>query len=250
MVSTSRAVAAVVAASFALASTFATSTAFATETDDPRATVVPNDNAADCDDAGLEGTVVDTGDLEFTGGKVEDDLLLTITGVAEGLTVTGIVVKGGDAYNIYVPGELELSEDVPWEDLRAPINDGGNQPELSHWYVCATGEVTPPSSTTPPPSSTEPASSTAPPTSTEPTNSTEPSSTTEPSTTTTPGETEPGAPGESEEPTTDAPVDSDEDSDDLAVTGFGAAWLIPIGALLLLGGGAAIWLARARKQQV
>lgn len=277
VVSTRRTRAAIVAASLALATTtFAT--AYAAETVDSRATPFDG-NAATCADAGLKGDIVDEGDLEFTGGVIDSDQTLTITGVADGLDVTGIVVKGGDAYNVYVPGELGLGTDVPWEDLQAPTNDGGNQPELSHWFVCATGEVTPPTSTEPPTTTTEPPSSepsSEPPSSEPPTTSespsTEPPASCEPSEPSEEPSTEPSEPGTEpsepecptgtptgtatepgEEPTTTETPDAEtpedeEDSDDLALTGFGASWLIPIGALLLIGGGAALWLARARRQ--
>lgn len=212
----------------------------AAETDDPRA-VAHDGNATTCAAAGLSGDLVDKSDLEFTGGVVDSDTSVTITGVADGLDVTGIVVKGGDAYNVYEPGARGLSADVPWADLVAPINNGGQQPQLSHWYVCAEETEEPPTSSTPP-SSTEP---------TEPTETSEPTGTTEPSETTGPSQpgddtTTPTSDADSTTTTSDAAASSDDD--DLALTGFGAGWLIPIGALLLLGGGLAMWLARQRKR--
>lgn len=268
----SRSRAAIAAASFAvtavLATTATSATAHAAETDDPRAIAVDG-NASTCAGAGLSGTIVDESDLEFTGGQVNSDTALSITGVADGLDVTGIVVKGGDAYNVYQPGERGLAADVPWEKLVAPINNGGQQPELSHWFVCAEGT---PSTTEPPTTTTEPpATTTTEPSSSEPPAGTEPPSSSEPSTTT-PGDSPSDEPSSSEpagstcvestsemaEPADDA-ASTDEcaaagaepatEDDDLALTGFGAAWLIPVGVLLLIGGGAALWLARSRRMQ-
>lgn len=248
---------AIAAASLALVATVATATfAQATETDDPRANTFPG-NASTCADAGLAGEKVafwdpdegqDTEAIEFTGGTPDSDTALTIT-KADGLDVTGIVVKGGDGYNVYEPGERGLEADPPWENLVAPLKNG-ELPEISHWFVCAEEPETPPSSTEPPTTTTEPPSST---TTEPPSSTTEPPSSSEPpSTTTTDGSTPPESsePGETSSPvstTTAAAVDAEESDDDLALTGFGAGWMIPIGALLIIGGGAALWLARARR---
>lgn len=218
---------------------FATS-AQAAETDDPRA-VAFDGNVSTCEGAELAGEIIDPSDLTYEDGEIDVDQSVTITGVAEGVTVTGIVVKGGNAYNVYEPGLRELPADVPWEDLVAPINDGGQQPALSHWFVCGTVD-TPPSSEPPSSEPSEPSEEPSEP-------SEEPS---EPSEEPSEPSEEPSEPSEepSEEPTTtttDAPDVAAEEDDDLALTGFGAGWLIPIGALLLVGGGAALWLARNRR---
>lgn len=253
--------AAIVVASIALAASIGTATAHAAETDDPRA--VPHDgNVTKCAAAGLDGDVIafwepgegkDTENIEFTGGTPESDQYLTITGVADGLDVTGIVLKGGPGYNVYVPGELGLSENVPWEDLRSPLvgKPPRNVPEISHWFVCGTGEPTPPSTTTEPPATTtEPPATTTEPPATTPVDTTSPVDTTEPvDATETIGETETVDDTETTEPgeETEEPEAEDAEEDELALTGFGAGWLIPIGALLLIGGGAAMWLARTRR---
>lgn len=222
-------------------------TAQAAETDDPRAIAVDG-NVSTCADAGFKGEIVNKDDLKYTGGVNNVDQSVTITGVADGLTVTGIVIKGGDAYNVYEPGEHGLSAAVPWEDLIAPTNNGGQQPQLSHWFVCAgEDDTTPPSSEPSEPPSSEPSeppsSEPSEPPSSEPSEppSSEPTEPSEP-TSTAPVESTPA-----EETTTPAAVQT-QDDDDLALTGFGAAWLIPIGGLLLVGGGAAMWLARNRKR--
>lgn len=107
------------------------------QTEDPRATVFPG-NATTCEDAGLEGEILTPGvDFTYTGGG-PDDQFVTIESVSEGTEVTGIVVKGGPNYNVYVPGTLGLPADPPWEDLRSPLNEGGNIPTISNWFVCGT----------------------------------------------------------------------------------------------------------------
>lgn len=214
-------------------------TAQAAETTDPRATA-HDGNAAKCADAGLLGEIIDPDDLEYTDGEINVDQSVTITGVPDLVVVTGIVVKGGDAYNVYEPGKRGLPLTVPWEDLVAPLNDGGQQPALSHWFVCGTPDTPPstdpsePSEPSEPPSS-EPSEPSEPPSS-EPTDPSEPS---DPASSTTPAD---------DETTTSTEPGAAVDDDDLAVTGFSAGWLIPIGALLLLGGGAALWMARSRRE--
>lgn len=228
------AVVSTVAAAFGIAFS-STLVAYAAETDDPRAT--PHDgNVATCSAAGLDGTLLDKTLLDYEAGIEESDLLVTISEVlAENVTVTGIVIKGGDAYNLYVPGELGLSETPPWEDLISPINNGDNQPELSHWFVCV--EPADPPSSEPPssePPSSEPSSSVPTTEPTEPPSSTAPPSTTVPVTTTAP-------------PVTDD-VDEKSNDSDLAVTGFGDAWVAWAGSLLLLSGIALVAGLRALRR--
>lgn len=211
---------------------------------DPRATEhVYDDNAKTCQDAGLPGEWIaevdgegdpddDTSNFvispdENEGGNLNADQYLTILGVKPGVTVTGIVVKGGNGYNVYIPGQKELPEMPPWEKLYAPLNDGGNIPQISHWYACGEAEdvVEPPSST--PSAPTTPAETT----------------TTEPSeTTTSPEPTESSTPASSPSSvddattTTEAPIANASDEGDLATTGFGGSWLVWAGALFVLIG--------------
>jgi hypothetical protein len=120
------------------------SLAFA-QTEDPRADRIPG-NADTCEDAGLGGETLEPDeDFEFTGGG-RDDQFVTIIRLADGVTVSGIVVKGGNAYNLYKPAESggRLPDETPWENLRSPLNRGGNIPTISHWFVCGTTEDTPP----------------------------------------------------------------------------------------------------------
>lgn len=189
-------------------------------------------NATDCDDIGVAGEVIafwdpdegkDTDNVTFTRGEPDKDQYLDILAVEDGFTVTGIVVKAGPGYNVYIPGAKGLSDTPPWEGLHAPLNKQGEIPEISHWFVCAT--KTPPSTTTTTTTTTTTDETTTTTTSDETTTTTSESGTTTPAAATTTTSTTP-----------------------LAVTGFGTGWLIPVGALLLIGGGAMLWLARTRSR--
>jgi hypothetical protein len=85
-------------------------------------------NTVTCAGAGLTGDIV-------TVTSTQDGTYIDITAVPAGKTVTGVVVKGGDAYNIYLPGALGS---LPWLDLHAPLNPNGSPAGISHWFVCAT----------------------------------------------------------------------------------------------------------------
>lgn len=116
-----------------------TAIAVAPPSGDTRATSFEG-NAVDCDDAGLAGTII-------TVTSTQDGTLIDITAVPAGKTVTGVVVKGGDAYNVYLPAALGA---LPWNDLHAPLNGSEGPAGISHWYVCAT-DTPPTTATTPPP---------------------------------------------------------------------------------------------------
>ena len=87
-------------------------------------------NAVTCADAGLAGSIV-----EVTAS--DDGTYLDITAVPEGTTVSGVVVKGGNGYNVYAAGSLG---ELPWLELHAPVNASDNPAAISHSYVC--GEAT------------------------------------------------------------------------------------------------------------
>ncbi len=76
-----------------------------------------------CTVGGLTGTPIAPEKFTFTGGK--DQLDLDITAAPANVTVTGVVVKGSDAYNVYLAAKLGA---LPWNDLRSPVNNGGNVP--------------------------------------------------------------------------------------------------------------------------
>ncbi|SFB64211.1 LPXTG-motif cell wall anchor domain-containing protein [Amycolatopsis marina] len=219
--------------------------AHATYDEDPRATVHEGNVDAGqkdaCKTAGLEGTPLKAGVLDFTEGTPNVDQYLTITGLGDGVTVSGIVVKGGPGYNVYVPGEKGLSDVPPWTELRSPLNKGGKIPAISHWFACGTVTVPTTSTTT----STTDSSTTTPPesSSTEPpesTSSTSGESSTPASTSTSGVATTTSTPAA-------VPVENASDNDDLASTGFGSGWLLWVGGLLVLGGAAVLVLLRIRR---
>jgi hypothetical protein len=212
-------------------------------TEDSRASV-ESGNATTCTGgqhpAGLDGERVafDQGDVE------EGDTYLTITGVPDGYEITGIVVKGGNGYNLYVPGTGGLDTMPPWEKLRSPLNGGGNVPQISHWFACGTRTAvttsTTPSESVPPSDDETPSSESETPGGTASTP--QETSTAESSMT---SEAGPGAVTTTSR--TPAPVVGD--TDELASTGFGGGWLIGLVGLLLAGGGALLALARIRRRK-
>jgi LPXTG-motif cell wall-anchored protein len=216
----------------AVASLALATTASADEptTDDPRATPflknVDINHPEACTVGGLTGSTIHPNLFTYTGG--DNQQYLDITAVPAGVKVTGIVVKGGDKFNVYLADKLGAT--LPWEDLRSPFNNGGQIPQISHWYGCGVKDT--PSSTTTTTTTTTTSESTV-------AHSSTPSSTS----TTTP------ASSSSEVVTTTttvAPVPV-ANEDNLASTGFGSAWLLGLGAALLAAGAAVLLVLRRRK---
>ncbi|KJK51829.1 hypothetical protein UK23_05450 [Lentzea aerocolonigenes] len=219
----SRPLAALAAASFALVALSATAHAGpdkpALNAGDERAVAYDKNVAIDHPDActvgGLTGTTIAPEKFTFTGGEKQQ--YLNITAAPAGTTVTGVVVKGSDAFNVYLAAKLGP---LPWEKLRSPDNNGGNIPGISHWYACGIVTEQPPGEEQPPKEEQPPTSTVTSPAS---------SSATTPATTVT---TSPNAPGGSEE---------------LASTGFGSAWLLGVGATLVAAGAAVLMVLRRRR---
>ena len=199
--------------------------AFACVPGDDRATGTVG-NATKCSDVGL-GKAIDVSDqLEVTGGTSKDQYL-TVTGVAKGVTVAAIVVKGGNEYNTYVPGKKGLANTPPWEKLHAPMvgRDFKNVPTISHWFACGVKKDTPPETT--------PATKPSTPTATKPSTpasetSVSPTKTTAPAAV--PAGNESGTGG------------------GLANTGFDNSWLIWVAGLLLVVGGGLLALLKFRRK--
>lgn len=206
-------------------------------------------NATTCEQAGLSGSVLAAGDYTYARGKDNADQFVDILSVSSGATVTGIVVKGGPNYNVYVPGENGLPADPPWTDLRSPLVGNGNIPTISHWFVCGTKE-TETTTTAPTSASTTTTTSGAPGTS---------ASESSPASSGASG-TSGSVPGSSAEssssvagvvgtsapsPSATAPANASK----LAYTGFDAGWLVGLGAVLVLGGAALVFLMRARRRK-
>src|SRR5689334_11898062 len=80
---------------------------------DDRSNPIPDRTYTKCA-AGQDKVTQD--DVDFTGGVGQKTL--TITKVHEGVTVTRIVVIGGDdGFNEYIPGKKGLGANAPWKDL-------------------------------------------------------------------------------------------------------------------------------------
>ncbi|MDT7787356.1 MAG: hypothetical protein QOF58_5775 [Pseudonocardiales bacterium] len=209
-----RPLAALAAASFALVALSGTAHAGGDlKSGDPRATAhaTPHgNNVTTCEGAGLPGKTIAPADIKVEADKVYIDVL-------DHTGITAVVVKGGDAYNVYLASALTDG----WTDLHSPLNPNDKPADISHWFACGepAGEQ--------PPTKEEPPTKEQPPTST--VTSPASSSATTPATTVT---TSPNAPGGSGE---------------LASTGFGSAWLLGLGAALVGAGAAVLMVLRRRR---
>lgn len=226
------------AALAAVASLVLATSAFADEvtTDDPRAQpfsrFIDVNHPEACTVGGLSGNVVLPGEFVYTGGDNQQHL--NITGVSEDVEVTGMLVKAGDVFNVYLADNL--GEALPWNELRAPVVDGGSLPEIGQWFGCGVAVEQPPTSTT---------------TTTTTTTTTSESTVTHSSTPASTSSSEPATSSSSAEAalattTTVAPVPVAE-VHDLAATGFGSAWMLGLGAALVAAGAALVLVMRRRR---
>ena len=171
-----------------------------------------------------DGTVLDQKDVVFELTK--NNTRLNIKSVNEGVTVTRIVVVGGnDGFNDYTPGKKQLGMNAPWNDLRAPFNYDRSQPKIDNWFLCGKKTTKPPETT--------PVTKTSTPTSTKPSapvseTSVSPTKTTAPAAV--PAGNESGTGG------------------GLANTGFDNSWLIWVAGLLLVAGGGLLALLKFRRK--
>jgi hypothetical protein len=119
-------------------------------------------NAKTCAEAHLLGAIVHVG-YTIDGSNT----YLTITSVPAGLSLTGVVLKGGSAFNVYV-GDVRT-------DLHAPLVSSGQPAQISFWFACG---MTPPITSSPPPTPTATSlPPTPPPTATSPPPTPQPTST-------------------------------------------------------------------------
>jgi hypothetical protein len=227
---------------------------------DPRA-VVHAGNATTCAQAGLAGGII------AVTATVSQNTYITVTGVPTGTTVTGIVVKGAPAYNVYLPGALGS---LPWPNLHPPLAGNSGKPAtISHWFACgtktSTTTTTPPTTTTTTTTTTVPTTTTTTTTKTTTSLSTTKSTTTSKkttttcppttTTTTTAPRTTTSATGTTTSTTTTAPSTTttstttttkqaapvpvppvNTGSQQLAFTGFNGGWLIVLALVLMLAG--------------
>lgn len=113
---------------------------------DDRATFVEG-NVAHCSDAGYPDSVQiygegneDAGDafVQGTGyGSSPTKLQVEITpaGTTAGVVIDAVVVKGGDAANIYKSPNVPPQLAAP-QDYISPTNNGGNVADISHYLIC------------------------------------------------------------------------------------------------------------------
>ncbi|MCE6993376.1 hypothetical protein LZG04_00915 [Saccharothrix sp. S26] len=207
---------------------------------DPRATAVAGNidigqpgNA--CATVGLPGT-----EATLSGGFTDDGTYIDITANPDGSQISGVVVKGGDAYNVY-PALGAL----PWPDLHAPLNASGKPAAISHWFVCLTPVTTTTTTTT----TTSDTTTTTTVGTTQPTVTT--TATTVPTTTTAVPVITTTAPLVVITPTTTTKaagaVVVPGSGEGLASTGFDGWWLLVAGLSLLAAGSAFLVSPKLRK---
>jgi hypothetical protein len=120
---------------------------------DPRATSVSG-NAVTCANAGFANdTQLGADNSSGNSGNgftvTSDGQNLSVSTVPAGTTIDVLIVKGGDAYNVYPSGTFTT---LPANGLHAPLvgNPPKNIPTISHWFLCygptqQQPQVTPPS---------------------------------------------------------------------------------------------------------
>jgi hypothetical protein len=198
----------------------------ATGPGDPRAVVGDQVNV-DIDQRGNACEVVGLPGDELTmpaGTFSVDGVDIDITANPEGYVLTGVVVKGGPAYNVYAataPAGTTPLGDLPWLDLHPPLNASGNPAGISHWFVCAEKATTPEEPGEENPGGGNPGQPTTP----EETEPAVPSSTT----------TSPASTAPTTVSTTPAAVAG---ANDLANTGFDGGWMLIAGLGLVAAGAA------------
>ena len=188
---------------------------------DPRATVHDgNVVGKDCAELFPGSTEIAEEDLTYS---VDDtNTYVDITAVADGVEVAGVIVKGGDAYNVYEPADLA---DLAWADLHSPLVPSGKPAQISHWFACGGKDTETTTTTTTTTESTGTTSTAA--TSVTPTSSGAAASVTTTS-------------------TTSASIAAAAQDEDLAYTGFNGGGLVALAAALLIGGGALLLVVRLR----
>ena len=105
----------------------ASATASRPDSGDSRATSYDG-NVTTCAQAGLAGSFINV-------TSSQDATYIDITATPSSVTITGVVVKGGPAYNVYATGSLGS---LPWLALHSPLNPNNKPAGISHWFVCGT----------------------------------------------------------------------------------------------------------------
>ena len=87
-------------------------------------------------DAYIAGTVLPNAGTVQPGFGQEVNIAITPDGVAAGVTIDAVIVKGGAAYNVYTNATSLPPLLPPDQHYISPFNGGGNVPDISHWFVC------------------------------------------------------------------------------------------------------------------
>lgn len=112
---------------------------------DPRADFFPG-NATTCAQVGFAeavriGGVGDAaGQDAYVSVATRDtryvDVAITPAGTAAGVVIDGVVVKGGDGFNLYTNPAVLPPAAAPPQGFFSPYVGVGNIPRISHWFVC------------------------------------------------------------------------------------------------------------------
>ena len=97
-----------------------------------------------CTVGGLTGTPIHPTKFTYAGGDNQQNL--DITALPADFKVTGMVVRAGDVFNVYLAGKL--GEALPWKGLRAPVVGDADLPEIGEWFGCGLAVEKPPVTTT------------------------------------------------------------------------------------------------------
>ena len=83
-------------------------------------------------DASVSGTVKTNAGLVQPGQGQELDIAI----LGAGVQIDAVVVKGGPAHNVYSNTSFLPPTLPPDQHYIAPLNGGGNVPDVGHWFVC------------------------------------------------------------------------------------------------------------------
>ncbi|HEX6685499.1 MAG TPA: DUF5979 domain-containing protein [Candidatus Limnocylindrales bacterium] len=101
-------------------------------------TCAQTENVPD-DDVQIGAQAAATAQDIFISGTTSDGKYVNVTitpaGVAAGVVIDAVVVKGGDGYNVYRDPYVPPTLPSP-QNYISPLTNGGNIPDLSHWFVC------------------------------------------------------------------------------------------------------------------
>jgi hypothetical protein len=112
---------------------------------DPRAEFVEG-NATTCAQVGFAGAIRLGGDGAAEGADAYVsattrqqryvDVTITAAGAAAGVVIDAVVVKGGNAFNLYANPAVLPPALAPPQGYFSPYVGAGNVPQISHWFVC------------------------------------------------------------------------------------------------------------------